>query len=106
MKSKGIPFIAVAHTASRVHNGEFFEATDIRGNKFCAINSEYLYCLYRFADECNGHITYANFVYVDKSRTHDNIKTPYRIFFDKEIKQYVTDEKYSISDFKKYQGKR
>jgi len=102
LKDKGIPFIVVAHTASRVHNGDFFEATDIRGNRFCAINSEYLYCLYRFVDECDGHITYANFVYVGKARTHDNINTPYRVWFDKETKQYISDEKYTHESFKKY----
>lgn len=97
-----IPMIAVCHTKTTVKNGMFFEASDIRGYGGAAIKSEYLYCLFRFSEECDGYVRYANFVFVDKSRTHNNIKEAYRIYYDTQTKEYTSDQKATIQEFKEF----
>jgi hypothetical protein len=93
MNKSNKPFFIVAHTSTNIKNGQWFESSDVRGRRIITTKAEYVYCLFRCRVILNHHEHEASFVHVDKSRLHKGIKEFYRLSYDVNENDYLSDEK-------------
>lgn len=98
-----IPFLVVAHTASTVKEGTFFDSSSVRGFRTVTNKAQYVYCYFRLRENLGEHERVASFIYTDKSRNHTEAsKACYRISFDPTVRIFSGDHKISYATFKKF----
>jgi len=101
--NSGIPFIVIAHTASSVKEGQFFDSSCIRGFRSITNTAQYVYCYMRLREEFMGRTTIVNCIYTDKSRGHsDASRACYKLSFDAQKKIFTSDQQIEYASFKKY----
>lgn len=100
-----IPIFLVCHTKKGVNEQTkgLIMPDDVRGSANLGLTSDYFYTLYRFRQTTEfGTTRDGTFVYVCKSRDHENQDTIYRLDYNVDKKRYVKDTVVNFNAFKEF----
>jgi archaellum biogenesis ATPase FlaH len=98
-----VPVFVVCHTKKGVTEATkgLISPDDVRGSALVYNKSDYFYTFYRVRKTgITGSSMDAAFVYVNKSRDHDNQDSIYRLVYDVNKKRYMSDVKIDFEKFK------
>jgi hypothetical protein len=104
-----LPIFLVCHTKKGVNETTkgLINPDDVRGSSILGMTSDYFYTFYRVQQTGEfGTTKIGTFVYVNKSRDHDNQDFIYRLNYDVNRKRYVSDTLANFKAFKEFMQKR
>lgn len=104
-----IPVFVIVHTKKGVNEVSkgLMEPDDVRGSASIANTSDYFYTFYRVGQTfVSGSKTYNNFIFVNKSRDHDNQGCLYRLDYHYQTKTYTKDKQVNFNAFKEIMKSR
>lgn len=105
----GVAVFLVCHTKKGVSEATkgLISPDDVRGSAQLAMTSDYFYTFYRIRKTMDfGQPIDSAFIYVSKSRDHDNQDNLYKLSYDAERKKYTRDTLSSFSVFKSFMKER
>lgn len=104
-----IPVFVVAHTKKGISEATkgLISPDDVRGSASLAMTSDYFYIFYRIRKTSSfGQPKDSAFVYIGKSRDHDNQDFIYKLDYDPVKKKYFRDAMVNFTMFKDYMKER
>lgn len=104
-----VAMLFVAHTKKGVSEATkgLISPDDCRGSAQLAMTSDYFYTFYRIRKTVEfGQPVDSAFIYVSKSRDHDNQDNLYKLDYDPQRKKYYKDRLVSFTIFKSFMKER
>jgi hypothetical protein len=104
-----LPVFVICHTKKGVNETTkgLMLPDDVRGSAMLANMADYFYTFYRVRSTSEfGQVREGAFIYVNKSRDHDNQDSFYRLEYNINSKRYIKDELVNFNTFKDFMRER